>query len=146
MPMRNNLPTPGVVTADICTKYEEEVDETHKMEMHAEAMRNDLITNSKKDEIRMKKTRSTSYLKVDDKMQCAFKYMDDTNDTIMIEWDTGTIIRVSDGTNLRNTNATRPKLHRKGGDLEVEWLADEENGEEISYSIVDCEMYAILRG
>ena len=37
------------------------------MEMCAEAMRNDLVTNSKRDEMCMKKLRSTPDLKADDK-------------------------------------------------------------------------------
>ena len=32
--------------------------------------------------------------------------MDDANNTIMMEWGAGTITRVSDGTNSRNTDTT----------------------------------------
>ena len=51
----------------------------------------------------------------------------------MIEWCARTVTRVSDGTNLRNTNNTGPKFYGKVGAVEVEWLADEDNGDEISY-------------
>ena len=53
--------------------------------------------------------------------------MDDTNNTIMMGWGTGTITRVSDGTNLHNTNTTGPKFYKKGGSVEVEWLLDKDN-------------------
>ena len=49
----------------------------------------------------------------------------------------GTVTRVSDGANLRNTRGSGPNFYRKGGAIEIEWCANEERGEEISYSIVE---------
>ena len=52
--MRNNIPTLGIITVDIRAKDEEDVDETQKMEIYAENMRKDLITNGEMNEMHVK--------------------------------------------------------------------------------------------
>ena len=54
-----------------------------------------------------------------------------------MEWCTGITTRVSDGANLRNKSGSGPDFYRKGGAVEIEWCANEDRGEEISYSIVE---------
>lgn len=71
-------------------------------------------------------------LKVSNKTQCAFKHIANANNAIMMEWCSGTPTWVSDGAKPHKTNATGPKFHRKGGAVEIEWLTDEDKGDEIS--------------
>ena len=52
-----------------------------------------------------------------------------------MEWYKGNVKRVSDGTNLRNASGSGPTFYKKGGAVEIEWHADEDKGEKITYSI-----------
>ena len=65
--MRKNIPKPGVGTLYVSAKNEEDVDEINTTKKKAEAMRNDLNNNVKRDDICMKQPRSASDFKEDDK-------------------------------------------------------------------------------
>jgi len=54
----------------------------------------------------------------------------------IIEWCTGEVTKVSNGSNLRNIGNS-PKYYRKGSAVDVQWEADAAKGEGISYSIAE---------
>ena len=100
-------------------------------------MRINLIEEGKWDKIHPKQSKFTLDLKKSDIVQVAFKYSEDLYRKETIEWCTGTIKRLSEGNNLRNTTGTRPKFYRKGNVVKIKQLDNEANGEEVSTSIVE---------
>jgi hypothetical protein len=73
-------------------------------------------------------------LKYGDRIQYAFRYIDKDNDNKEImEWSTGTVLEVSNGSNLYQGC----RAYCKDGAVEVQWNANEENNKETSTSIIE---------
>ena len=85
----------------------------------------------------LKQARYAPQLNVNEIIQHAFRYENDTEKTCAMEWHTRTITKVSGGANLRNTSSSGPKLYHKVGAVRFEWCSNEDKGEEVSYSIVE---------
>ena len=89
------------------------------------------------DEMSMRQPHCALELNVNDVMQYSFKHLDDVDKTVTMEWHTGTVKKVSDGSNLRNASGSAPKFYKNGDDVDIEWYTDEDKGEEISCSIAE---------
>ena len=137
IPLRKKLPTIGMSTVDVRAKTEEVSEDITMMESRSNSIRNKLIDRGERDEMSLKQPKYVPKLKENDVIQYALKNSDDSDDSVVIEWCTGTVVRLSDGSNLRNTTGKGPKYHRKGSAVEIKWHADEEKGEEVSYSVVE---------
>ena len=70
---------------------------------------------------------------VNEKIQHEFNHLHDAGNDSEIEWRTCAVARASDGTNLLNTSYTGPKIYRKGGSVETQYLVDEK----VIYSIIE---------
>ena len=86
--------------------------------------------------MRLRQPSCAPELKVGMKLQHAFRNADACRTDEIIEWYTGEVTKVSNGSNLRNIG-NGPKHHRKGGAVQVQWDADAAKEEDISYSIVE---------
>ena len=95
-----------------------------------------LINEGLRDEMRLRQPSYAPDLKVGMKLQYAFRYTDENEKDEIIEWCTGKVTKVSNGSNLRNIG-NGPKYFRNGGAIEVQWDADAAKGEDVSYSIVE---------
>ena len=78
-----------------------------------------LINEGIRDEMKLRQPSHAPYLSVGTRMQHAFRHTEENGENEIIEWCTGKVTKVSNGSNLRNTGAG-PKHYRKGGAVEVQ--------------------------
>ena len=69
------------------------------------------------------------------KTQYDVRCFDDKNKMEEIEWCTGKIILVSNGSDMRNATRNGPRFHKEGGAANAECAANASKGVEISYLI-----------
>ena len=136
LPSRRPLPSLGMQTVDARAKNEEDATLSNEMENKSNEERLRLINEGVRDEMRLRQPSCSPELEVGMKSQYAFRHTNEDETCETIEWCTGEVTKVSNGSNLRNAG-NGPKYHRKGGAVEVQWEANEEKGEDISYSIVE---------
>ena len=129
--MRKKLPSLGAATVDSHSKDEEDKQMISTMEDHTQAKRIELVDNGKRDEMSLKQVRYAPQLNVNEIIQHAFRYENDTEKTCAIEQRSRTITKVSGGANLRNASGSGPKFYRKGGAVEFEWCTNEEKGRKL---------------
>ena len=77
MPIRKKLLSLLIGTVGSSAKKEENSDSINTMELSAEATRKELITNRKRDKMNMKQPKDAQDSHINDKIQCAFKNLDD---------------------------------------------------------------------
>ena len=135
MPSRNKLPSLGMLTVDVRAQEEEDEDALASMETNCNEERQRLIEEGLRDEMKLRQPPFTPDLHVGIKMQYAFRYTYAEESDGFIEWCNGTVHKVSNGNNLRNTT-NGSKHYKKGGAVEVKWDADASKNEDVSYSIV----------
>ena len=134
--MRKALPVLGDMTVDIRMKIDEDVQQLSMLEDKSSNMGLALMLVGKRDEMKLLQPKSIPALEKNKMMQCAFRCANDVTKNEEMEWCTGKIIRISNGNNMRNNSRIGPKFYRKGGEAEIEQVADESKNEEVSYSIV----------
>ena len=118
LPSRRPLLSLGVQTVNVRAKNEEDTTLSSEMENKCNQEQLRLINKGFRDEIRLRQISCTPELKVVMKLQCAFRNTDACGKDEIIEWCTGEVTNVSNGSNLRNIGNS-PKYYRKGGAVEV---------------------------
>ena len=109
--MRKNLLLLGKQTIDFQAKNKEDSDNKGEIESKYIDIHTQLIKEGTRDKIILRQLRTVPKLQVSDHIQYSFKYYyDKTKEPDFIEWCTGTVTKVSNSSNLRNTN-TRPKFN-----------------------------------
>ena len=135
--MRRELPSLGATTFDVRTKNEEDEKEIEEMNVKCKGIHGKLITDGDRDEMKLRQPFYAPKLEPGMKIQYAFRYTDnDLPEEETMEWCTGVVTKVSNGSNLRNPGRG-PKFYKKEGAAEVKQEADPSKGEETSYSIVE---------
>ena len=135
-PARKALPVLGEMTVDIRMKIDEDAQQLSMLEDKSSNIRLALISAGKRDEMKLLQPKSAPSLEVNMMIQYAFRYADDDTSDEHMEWCTGKITRIGNGSNMRNNSGFGPKFYRKGGAAEIEWVADESKNEDVSYAIV----------
>ena len=112
---RKSLPTLGNLTVEVRAKEEEDIEEKENQQRVAAELRENLISEGKRDEMKLHQPKFAPDLEVGMEIQCAFRCSEEEieNDE-SFEWCTGTITKVSDGKNFRTMGSERNKYHRKG--------------------------------
>ena len=118
LPSRRPLPLLGVQTIDTRAKNEEDATLSSEMENKYNEERLRLINEGFRDEMRLCQPSCAPELKVGMRLQYAFRNTDAHRTDEIIEWCTGEVTKVSNGSNLRNIG-NGPKYYRKGGAVEV---------------------------
>ena len=136
LPSRRPLPSLGIQTVDVRAKNEEDTTLSSEMENQCNEERLRLINEGLRDEIRLRQPSYAPHLKVGMKLQHAFRCTDEDESNKIIEWCTGQVTKVSNGSNLKNIR-NGPRHFRKGGAVEVQWDADAAKSQDVSYSIVE---------
>ena len=136
LPLRKDLPALVDLTADVRSKEEEDTKLIMDMECKCNEERRRLIQEGTRDEIKLRQQVCAPELIVGTKIQHAFRHTEENDNNEIIEWCAGSVSKVSNGTNLRNTGKGS-KFCRKGGAVEVQWDGDPSIDEDFSYSIVE---------
>ena len=118
-------------------KKEDEVIDKDKLAERSKELHIEMINEEKRDEMNLLRPKCTPTLKVGDRIQCAFRYLDNTDGnnptSETLEWCAGTVITISNGDNLFRGN--RPC--RKHSAIEVLWDANDNMNKEASSSVVE---------
>ena len=135
MLMKKKLLSLGIKAHDVRKKDKEFVSDLSSVEKQSKSVIDSLIDSRKRDKMAMKQPKCAPELKENDMIQHAFKHFDDETNSVAMEWCKVTVKRVSDGTNLRNASGSGPMFCKKVGAVGIEWRADQDKGEKITYSI-----------
>ena len=96
-------------------------------------VRSRLIKEGRRDEMKLRQPASAPILKPNNIIQIAYRYFYDGNHKDDYQWCTGTVVAVSNGRNLNNDKG---KYYSKGAAVDIQWHADSDKGEEISFSVI----------
>lgn len=136
LPSRRPLPSLDIQTVDIRSKNEEDATLSSEMKSKCNEERLRLINEGLRDEIRLRQPSYAPHLKVDMKLQYAFRCADEDESYKIIEWCAGQATKVSNGSNFKNIR-NGPRYFRKGGAVEAQWDANAVKSQDVSYSIVE---------